>query len=131
MKLRLHWVMLFGLCFYHGARTCVGAESDSGSYHFDYVRAGHHITVWYYLPEGAKPSIPVVFVMHGVKRNGEDYLNDWISFAKEKQFLLVVPEFSQADFPGDEGYIYGNTVDVKGKSIAPSEWSFSMIEPVF
>ncbi len=98
---------------------------------FDFTQTGHHVKVWYYAPAGLGPEAPVVFVMHGVGRNGEDYLNDWTASADERRFLLVVPEFSKAEFPGDEGYIYGNTVDKAGASLPREQWSFSMIEPIF
>ena len=98
---------------------------------FDYTQAGKHVKVWHYAPAGLAADAPVVIVMHGVGRNGEDYLNDWAQYADRKHFLLVVPEFSKAEFPGDEGYNYGNTVDAAGKPLPREEWSFSMIEPVF
>lgn len=98
---------------------------------FDYTQAGHHVKVWYYAPAGLAVDAPVVFAMHGVGRNGEDYLNDWTAAAEERRFLLVVPEFSKTEFPGDEGYIYGNTVDKAGATLPREQWSFSMIEPIF
>ncbi len=99
--------------------------------HIAYQAAGKTVTVWYYIPENATPTLPVVVVMPGLKRNGEDYLNDWIPHAKARNFLLVVPEFGLADFPGEEGYIYGNTVDKAGHPLPREQWSFSMIEPIF
>jgi hypothetical protein len=58
-------------------------------------------------------------------------MEDWIPYARARQFLLVVPEFSQDQFPLDEGYIYGNTVDPAGHAVPRDQWSFSMIEPIF
>jgi len=98
---------------------------------FDFVHSGKHITVWFYEAQGATPQAPVVIVMHGVGRNGEDYLSDWIPLAKAHGFLLVVPEFSKAEFPGEEAYNYGNTVDTAGRPLPREQWSFSAIEPVF
>jgi pimeloyl-ACP methyl ester carboxylesterase len=69
--------------------------------------------------------------MHGVGRNGEDYLTDWIPHAQSHHFVLVVPEFSKAEFPGVEAYNYGNTVDKDGHSLPREQWSFSAIEPIF
>jgi pimeloyl-ACP methyl ester carboxylesterase len=98
---------------------------------FDFTQAGRHVTVWYFVPPDATPQTPVVIVMHGVGRNGEDYLTDWLPLAREKKFLLVVPEFSKKEFPDVEGYNYGNTVDTAGHALPREQWSFSMIEPVF
>src|SRR5206468_1144657 len=80
---------------------------------------------------GATSDTPVVFVMHGVSRHGEGYLADWIPYAQRQMFLVVVPEFSEKDFPGAEGYGYGNTVDKAGRPVPREQWSFSMIEPAF
>ena len=103
------------------------AKHDS----FDLVQAGRHVTVWFFVPAEATPQTPIVIVMHGVQRDGERYLEDWIPHARAKKFLLVVPEFSQKEFPGEEGYIYGNTVDQAGHALPRAQWSFSVIEPVF
>ncbi|MDB6127817.1 MAG: hypothetical protein JWM35_1713 [Verrucomicrobia bacterium] len=98
---------------------------------FVFEQAGRHVPVWYFQPKSAGANAPVVFVMHGVKRNAEDYLRDWAPYAEKRNFLLVVPEFSTAEFPGDEGYNYGNTVRADGSAVPRAEWSFSMIEPIF
>jgi hypothetical protein len=107
------------------------AAADPGQGRFVFSQAGLSVTVWTYAPPTAGPQTPVVFVLPGIRRNGEDYLNDWIPLAQANRFLLVVPEFSQAEFPGDEGYIYGNTVDRAGQPVPREQWSFSMIEPIF
>jgi len=107
------------------------AAEGSGRGSFVYTQAGKSVTVWTYDPPDAGPRAPVVFVLTGIKRNGEDYLEDWMPLAREHGFLLVVPEFSKEQFPGDEGYIYGNTVDRAGRPVPRDAWSFSMIEPIF
>jgi poly(3-hydroxybutyrate) depolymerase len=111
------------------AAESVAAKSTHDS--FVFAQAGRQVKVWYFQPPGITAESPVVFVMHGVKRNGEDYLSDWLDAAREKKFLLVVPEFSAEQFPGEEGYIYGNTVDAAGKAIPRDQWAFGMIEPIF
>lgn len=98
---------------------------------FVFEQSGLHVTVRYFVPENATPRTPVVLVMHGKKRNGADYFEDWMPHAREQGFLLVVPEFSDDEFPGDEGYNFGNTVDKAGQAQPVDRWSFSMIEPVF
>ena len=50
------------------------AKHDS----FDLVQAGRHVTVWFFVPAEATPQTPIVIVMHGVQRDGERYLEDWI-----------------------------------------------------
>jgi poly(3-hydroxybutyrate) depolymerase len=94
-------------------------------------QAGKHVKVWYHVPKSASADAPVVFVLHGVQRNGEEYLADWIEYSDAKRFVLVVPEFSKSEFPGDEGYNYGNTVSAVGAPLGREAWAFNMIEPIF
>jgi poly(3-hydroxybutyrate) depolymerase len=122
---------LLALLLFVGLAASAARALDPAKGRFDYTQAGLTVTVWHYVPPAAGPQAPVVFVLPGIKRNGEDYLNDWIPLAQAGGFLLVVPEFSQAEFPGDEGYIYGNTVDRAGRPVPREQWSFSMIEPIF
>ena len=82
-------------------------------------------------PVGLAPDRPVVFVMHGVNRNADDYRDQWHELALEHDFLLVVPEFSQKDFPGSNGYNLGYLVDAEGKSRPRANWSYSAIEAIF
>ena len=117
-------ILLIGVI---AARAADAAKHAS----FDFTQAGRHVTVWNFVPPDATPQTPVVIVMHGVGRNGEDYLADWLPLAKERKFLLVVPEFSKTEFPGVEGYNYGNTVDTAGRPLPREQWSFNMIEPIF
>jgi poly(3-hydroxybutyrate) depolymerase len=65
-----------------------------GRKQFVFEQGGKHVTVRYYIPEGFTADSRFLFVMHGVRRDGERYLNDWIPYADEGHFLLVVPEFS-------------------------------------
>jgi poly(3-hydroxybutyrate) depolymerase len=116
-------------CLFAAAALHAAPAPREGS--FPLRQAGRTITVWYHRPAGLAADAPVVFVMHGIKRNGHDYLNDWAPYSERDHFLLVVPEFSAKEFPGDEGYIYGNTVDPAGKPVPREKWSFSVIEPAF
>ena len=66
-----------------------------------------------------------------VGRDGERYFNEWLPHARAHRFLLIVPEFSKEQWPGVEGYNYGNSVDTKGRALPREQWSFTAIEPVF
>lgn len=74
---------------------------------------------------------PVVFVMHGMRRNADEYRDQWYDLAEEHDFLVVVPEFSEKDFPKADGYNLGNVYGPKGGTRDPSRWAFSVIEPLF
>jgi len=93
--------------------------------------AGLEQRVYLTRPAVLAPDRPVVFVMHGMKRNAAEYRDQWHELAKKHEFLLVVPEFSERSFPGPEAYNLGNVFDEKGKLQPKTAWSFSAIEPIF
>jgi poly(3-hydroxybutyrate) depolymerase len=92
---------------------------------------GPPVRVFATRPVGLAADRPVVFVMHGTNRNADEYRDQWHDLAVEYDFLLLVPEFSKRDFPGPEGYNYGNVQDTDGSSRPPAEWAFSAIEKIF
>lgn len=107
------------------------AEMKPGTGRFEFEQAGKTLPVWYFLPDDAKPDTPVLFVMHGVKRDAERYRDEWLPHAKERGFILVTPEFSEKDFPGSDGYNTGNMMDGEKKPLPQAQWSFSFIESIF
>jgi poly(3-hydroxybutyrate) depolymerase len=93
--------------------------------------AGLQQKVYMTRPVGLTPDRPIVFVMHGMQRDADACRDQWHELAKEHNFLLVVPEFSERQFPGSEGYNLGNVFDGSGKKQPRAAWSFSAIEPIF
>ncbi|MBI1266887.1 MAG: hypothetical protein GC193_05590 [Cryomorphaceae bacterium] len=89
------------------------------------------VTVHYYIPEGNISQMPIVFVFHGNNRNGSEYRDAWISSADTHQCIVVAPEFSEEYYPGSEQYMEGNIFDSFGNLNPASEWTFSLIEPLF
>ncbi len=106
-------------------------EMNPGAGRFEFEQAGKTMPVWYYLPSDTNPDTPVLFVMHGVKRDAERYRNEWLPHAQERGFILVTPEFSERNFPGSVGYNTGNTRDAQDKPLPSEQWSFSFLEPIF
>ncbi len=93
---------------------------------------GGAMTVWTYRPAGLEPTDRIVFVMHGVLRNADVYRDNWIRHAQAHRFLLVVPEMTRSQFPGDAGYNFGNMVERQGGALKPPEqWAWRSIEKVF
>ena len=85
------------------------------------------VTVWMFVPDACDNKCPLQFVMHGVKRNGEEYLDHWIEFAKARKFIVVVPEFTRKVFPKDDDYSLGrSTVEAD-----PAKWGFAVPEHLF
>jgi len=108
-------------------------DNGSGSFIFTDSKGNKDkpITVWYYRPKELEASTPVVFVMHGTKRNGREYRDAWIEHAEKQQFLLLVPEFSKKYYPGSKQYNLGNMFSSSGKRIANSKWTYTAVEHIF
>lgn len=123
MKILLS-VLLFSFFRFH-----IYAEILIGSNSFTYTDGNKKFKVWYYNPNKNK-NIPILFVMHGIKRNARDYRDEWVRYAKKNNFMLIVPEFSIQYFSGKE-YITGNILKNKGSINSKSNWSFSIIEKIF
>jgi poly(3-hydroxybutyrate) depolymerase len=107
------------------------ASIATGAGSFQFVdtlgNADKPIRVWYYCPEQLVTTTPVVFVMHGVQRNGERYRNEWQGYAEKYSFLLLCPEFDEKNYPTD-AYQWGNMFDAKKRPLPESKWTFTAVE---
>lgn len=92
---------------------------------------GPVIPVWYYRPPGVDPAAPPLFVMHGVGRDADRYLAEWLDIARTERLLVVVPEFTRSGFPGAAGYNFGGVFDDQGRPRPRRLWAYSAIEPLF
>tara|TARA_B100000945_G_scaffold320485_1_gene330684 strand:- start:1693 stop:2550 length:858 start_codon:yes stop_codon:yes gene_type:complete len=88
------------------------------------------IPVFFTAPAKISNKTRIVVVMHGRKRNAEEYRNQWIEKAKELNLLIIVPQFSEKDFPGVYSYNYGNIFTENKKPLKEDEHLFSLIEPL-
>lgn len=104
--------------------------AGDGTFSFD-GWAGPPVRVWYHRPGTVRPDTPVLFVMHGVNRDADRYRDQWSALAAQHGFVLVVPEFDAAHFPGGTAYNLGNVFDEAGQPVPRERWSFSVLEPLF
>ena len=89
------------------------------------------LKVWYSTPKSIDAKTRFLFVMHGVKRNGEDYCKAWQAYCEKHNLLVVVPEFSNEEFPGSSKYNLAN-MSKNSKEFNQSEsWHFGIIEDLF
>jgi len=110
------------------------AETSSGKHQFVFTEwQGKPLEVWAYTPSNYAPNSKVLFVMHGVKRDADRYRDEWAALAEQHNLLLIVPQFSQENFPRALGYNLGNVfADDKYQQANPPEiWAYSAIEPLF
>lgn len=99
--------------------------------HFNFTSQQKKLKVWYAAPEKLTNETRLLFVMHGVKRNGEDYCRAWLPYAKSKNLMIVVPEFSNEQFPGSSKYNLANMSKSSKEFNKPDSWHFGIIEELF
>lgn len=93
--------------------------------------AGPALPVWMYRPADTPADAPILFVFHGVRRDADRYLGEWVDLAVREKLVIIVPEFTQAGFPGARGYNHGNLLTEAGGPTPPAQRSFAVIEPLF
>lgn len=109
----------------------IGPGSGSTAFVDTRGNADRPITVWYHRPPAFTADSPILFVMHGLQRNGRDYRDAWVPHAEPRGALLVVPEFSREAYPGAAWYNLGNMVGPDGKPNPVERWSYQALEHVF
>jgi len=92
---------------------------------------GRMVTLRSACPENYSPDCPLMFTHHGVGRNGADYRDYWLNFAAEQGWLVIVPEFSEAEFPDQPWYNRGNLMNEEGSLNPPSQWTYQIDRLVF
>jgi poly(3-hydroxybutyrate) depolymerase len=128
-RLAMTLAFLMGL---HVPLAAAGAGLDAGLGRFVFSGwDGPPLPVWFQLPETVSSATPVVIVMHGVNRDASRYRDEWSGLARAKGFIVIVPEFGNADFPGSLGYNTGFFADADGAPRPRRLWSFAAIEPLF
>jgi hypothetical protein len=82
-------------------------------------------------PRHFSAETPVLFVHHGVLRNGGDYRDFWLPLVDEADLLVVVPEFTNESFPGPRSYNFGNRTNDQGMPHPREQWTYAIVERVF
>lgn len=110
---------------------CSVAIASESEWQFD-GWAGPPLRVKMFVPEDSGPETKIIFIMHGASRDVPRYYRDWKALGEEMGFIVVVPEFSAANFKGSAGYNLGHVFDPDTGNLRPKEsWTFSAIEPLF
>jgi len=114
------------------SKPAIELSTGKGKFEFENW-GGSSIPVWTYLPEGTKiHGLPILIVMHGTKRDGDRYRDEWAQIAQKNNIIIIAPSFSKKDFPKSLRYNLGNVFDKEGREINKEEqWTFSTIEPLF
>src|SRR5207237_3231130 len=83
--------------------------------------------VFTYRPRQCDSTCPMVFVLHGAKRDGYAMLNSWQPLADLHKVILLSPQFEAKQWPKAAAYNHG---DVKEQA-SREKWAFSAIEHIF
>lgn len=84
------------------------------------------LEVNFYRPSSQGPEDEVVFVQHGMLRNGDEYRDFWIDAAEKHNLLIVAPTFGNEHFPQAEGYNNGLLVGEDGAIAAQDDWLYAV-----
>lgn len=82
-------------------------------------------------PRDYHTGTPVLFVHHGVRRNGRDYRDYWLDLVDKTDVLAISVEFPEASFPEYLWYNFGNLHDKHGTPNPRQEWTFGIVERLF
>ena len=82
-------------------------------------------------PRDWHPGLPVVFVHHGVARNGRDYRDYWLPHVDAGAMLAIAIEFPEASFPEYLWYNFGNLHAKDGTPNPREQWTFGIDTRLF
>jgi poly(3-hydroxybutyrate) depolymerase len=89
------------------------------------------VTVNLHRPAGYTPASPILMVVHGRNRNGDEYRDYFAAESEERGFLVVAPNFSNEHYPHPEAYNYGRMIDPSGRTQPRQRWIFPILQKVF
>ncbi len=92
---------------------------------------GHAMWLRSARPKHCTPDTPVLFVHHGVNRNGGDYRDYWLPLVDEADVLVIAPEFPKESFPGSHWYNFGNRTNPDGSLKPRAQWTYGLDGRVF
>jgi pimeloyl-ACP methyl ester carboxylesterase len=88
-------------------------------------RPDRPVRVYTYRPRQCDTRCPIIFVMHGVKRDASNYRTHWEFAADRYGFIVVAPEMHA--WPKAAAYNLGDVAAQEDRE----KWAFSMIEHLF
>ncbi|MDQ3025810.1 MAG: hypothetical protein M3R58_04815 [Pseudomonadota bacterium] len=124
-------IFVVGLLLAMAVPAFAATPIPSGRWSFVFTdakgRPDRPIRVYTYRPRKCDTTCPILFVMHGEKRNAYDYLGHWELAADRHGFMLVAPEFTREHWPKAAGYNLGDIAAQKDRE----KWAFAAIEHLF
>ena len=84
------------------------------------------VTLHTYRAAGFTSDGTVVFVLPGLRRDGDAYRDYWVEAADRYKLMIVAFSFPAEGFPGGEGYNQGGVLDPEGRLTQPAAWAFGL-----
>ncbi|MGE0223570.1 MAG: alpha/beta hydrolase [Acetobacteraceae bacterium] len=78
-------------------------------------------------PPAVTPSTPLLFVHHGVGRNGRAYRDYWAEHARKLDLLVISIEFPEESFPDYLRYHFGNMRNDDGSANPRELWTYGVV----
>lgn len=82
-------------------------------------------------PPRYSPRTPLLFVHHGVGRNGAAYRDYWLPLAEENNLLAIAVEFPEESFPDYLRYHFGNLHNEDGTPNPREKWTYGIVPRLF
>ena len=107
--------------------------AGSSSYAFADPRPGPARTIADHVhrPASYTADSPILMVMHGRARNGDEYRDFFVPDAERRGFLVVAPTFDEAQYANPWAYNYGEMCDADGRMLPRERWLFPVLDAVF
>lgn len=109
----------------------VAAPGASSLPYFDRAFPDQRLILHAARPDDWHPALPVVFVHHGVARNGRDYRDYWLAHVNAGRMLAIAVEFPEASFPEYLWYNFGNLHAADGSPNPRERWTFGIDTRLF
>lgn len=78
---------------------------------------------WLACPTPLHAGAHLVVVLHGVRRNGREYLESWRAWAQRTGRPVLAPVFSGEGWPGSNAYNLGNVLRPDGTAHPREQWA--------
>jgi poly(3-hydroxybutyrate) depolymerase len=66
--------------------------------------SGSSLPTYVAKPNNINAETRLIVVMHGRKRNAEDYRDQWVKASQDLNLVVIVPEFSEKNFSRSMGF---------------------------
>jgi hypothetical protein len=109
----------------------VAAPGPASLPYFDPAFPNQRLVLHAARPADWNPGRPVVFIHHGVARNGRDYRDYWLAHVDPGAMLAIAIEFPETSFPEYLWYNFGNLHAKDGTRNPRDQWTFGIDTRLF